>query len=149
MLTCRLVNRELNEIIQSSTLLRYFLACKAASVVDNPRSPLSYCERLEALKKREYAWRNLKPVFEITIEGTHSTTSESSICCSTEGVYFITDDNRKDLNYCHLFSFLQNNPRWIRIPGHGPALNWSGILVNFATALYEHDLIVNFISYAN
>ncbi|KIL63052.1 hypothetical protein M378DRAFT_164933, partial [Amanita muscaria Koide BX008] len=32
------------------------------------------------------------------------------------------------------------------MPGHGPALNWSGILVNFATALYEHDLIVNFIS---
>jgi hypothetical protein len=144
MLTCRLVNREFNEIIQSSTLLQYSLACKAAAVVDNPRSSLSYAERLEALKKREGAWRKLKPVFEMTIDDTHSATS--SICRSTEGVYFITDDNWKDLNYCHLPSFPQDNPRWIRIPGHGPALDWSGILVNFETARYEHDLIVNFIS---
>ncbi|KIL58182.1 hypothetical protein M378DRAFT_86879, partial [Amanita muscaria Koide BX008] len=145
MLTCGLVNREFNEIIQSSTLLQYSLACKAAAVVDNSRSSLSYAERLQALKKREEAWRKLKPVFEMTID-THSTTS--SICRSTEGVYFMTDDNRKDLNYCHLPSFPQDNPRWIRIPGHGPALDWSGILVNFAAALYEHDLIVNFITYA-
>ncbi|KAM6499814.1 hypothetical protein JOM56_005322 [Amanita muscaria] len=143
---CRLVNRALNETIQSSTLLQYFQACQAAGVIDNPRSSLSYAERLQALKKRAEAWRKLKPVFEMTILDTHSPTS--SICRSTEGVYFITDDNRKDLNYCHLPSFPQDNPRWIRIPGHGPALDWSGILVNFAAALHEHDLIVNFITYA-
>ncbi|KAM6499876.1 hypothetical protein JOM56_005384 [Amanita muscaria] len=143
-LTCRLVNREFNETIQSSTLLQYSLACKAACVVDNPQSPLSYAERLEALKKREDAWRKLSPVFEMTFGVKHQTASQ--ICRSTEGVYFLTDDNRKDLHYCHLTSFRQDSPQWIRMPGHGPALNWSGILVNFTTALYEHDLIVNFIS---
>ncbi|KIL63044.1 hypothetical protein M378DRAFT_12418 [Amanita muscaria Koide BX008] len=141
-LTCRLVNREFNETIQSSTLLQYFLACKAAGVVDNPQSPLSYAERLEALKKREDAWRKLSPVFEMTFGVKHQTASQ--ICRSTEGVYFLTDDNRKDLHYCHLTSFCQDSAQWIRMPGHGPALNWSGILVNFTTALYEHDLIVNF-----
>ncbi|KAM6499832.1 hypothetical protein JOM56_005340 [Amanita muscaria] len=144
MLTCRLVNREFNEIIQSSILLQYFLACKIAGVVDNPQSPLSYAERFEVLKKREDAWRKLTPVFETTISINRRTSSR--ICRSTEGVLFLSDDNPKDLNYCHLTSFPQDKPRWIRIPGHGPALDWSGILVNFETALYEHDLIVNFIS---
>ncbi|KIL55621.1 hypothetical protein M378DRAFT_17780 [Amanita muscaria Koide BX008] len=143
-LTCRLANREFNEIIQSSIALQYFLACKAAGVIDNPRSPLSYAERLEALKKREDAWRKLKPMFEMTISVNHR--AAFKICRSTEGAYFLSDANWKDLNYCHLTSFPQDNPRWIRIPGHGPALNWSGILVNFVAALYEHDLIVNLIS---
>ncbi|KAM6499828.1 hypothetical protein JOM56_005336 [Amanita muscaria] len=145
--TCRLVNRALNETIQSSALLQYFQACEAAGVIDNPQSPLSYPERLEALKKREKAWRKLKPVFEMTIS-VNDQTASSQICRSTEGFFFLTDDNRKDLNCCHLTSFPQDNPRWTRIPGHGPALDWSGILVNFAAALHEHDLIVNFISYA-
>ncbi|KIL58188.1 hypothetical protein M378DRAFT_170914 [Amanita muscaria Koide BX008] len=142
-LTCRLVNREFNDIVQSSTLLQYSLACKAAGVIDNPQSPLSYSERLEALKKQEAAWRKLKPVFEMTIDGINQT---SSICFSTEGVYFLGDDNMRDMKYCHLTSFPQDNPRWIRIPGHGPVLNWSGTLVNFAAALHEHDLVINLIS---
>ncbi|KAM6499833.1 hypothetical protein JOM56_005341 [Amanita muscaria] len=143
MLTCKLVNREFNEIIQSS-LLQYFLACKIGGVIDNPQPPLSYAERFEALKKREDAWRKLKPVFEMTISVNRQRFSR--ICRSTEGVLFLGDHNLKDLNYCHLTSFPQDNSQWIKIPGHGPALNWSGILVNFVTALYEHDLIVNFFS---
>ncbi|KIL70493.1 hypothetical protein M378DRAFT_156644 [Amanita muscaria Koide BX008] len=50
-LKCRLVNREFNAIIQSSTLLQYYLACTAAGVVDNPQSPLSYAERLDCLSR--------------------------------------------------------------------------------------------------
>ncbi|KAM6499901.1 hypothetical protein JOM56_005409 [Amanita muscaria] len=68
-LTCKFVNRELNEIIQSSILLQYFRACKAAGVIDNPRLPLSYAEGLKALEKWEDAWRMLKPVFEIPSHG--------------------------------------------------------------------------------
>ncbi|KAM6499834.1 hypothetical protein JOM56_005342 [Amanita muscaria] len=143
--TCRLVNRALNEIIQSSTLLQYFQACQAAGVIDNPQSPLSYPERREALEKRESAWRKLKPVFEMTI----SIKPQAASSRSTEGVFFLRDDNRKDLKYCHLTSFPQDDLRWTRIPGHGPALNWSGFLVNYTAALYEHDLIVNFISSEN
>ncbi|KAM6499821.1 hypothetical protein JOM56_005329 [Amanita muscaria] len=139
--TCKLVNRALNEIIQSSTLLQYFQACQAAGVIDNPQSLLSYAERLEALKKREEAWRKLKPVFEMSIS-----VNRRRICHSIEGVFFLSDENEKDLNYCHLPSFPQDKPQWTRIPGHGPALDWSGMLINAISALYEHDLIVNFIS---
>ncbi|KIL63948.1 hypothetical protein M378DRAFT_648301 [Amanita muscaria Koide BX008] len=141
-LTCRLVNREFNEIIQSSTVLQYFLACKAAGVIDNPRSSLSYGERLKALWKREDAWRMLKPVFETTIKVNHPVNGTYDL---TEGVFFHDDENLKDLQNCQLPSSPQDNPRWNRIPGLGPGEGSPGLLANFGTAVYEHDLIINVI----
>ncbi|KIL66426.1 hypothetical protein M378DRAFT_160889 [Amanita muscaria Koide BX008] len=144
-LTCRLVNREFNKSIQSSMLLQYFLACRAAGVIDNPRSSLSYAERLEALGKREDAWRNLNPVFEMTIEVNHPPSSISTYGL-TGGAYFLKDSNQGDLHYCRLPSSSQDSPRWIRIPGHGPGEGRPGNFVSFAIAVYEHDLIINVIS---
>ncbi|KIL54198.1 hypothetical protein M378DRAFT_134515 [Amanita muscaria Koide BX008] len=141
-LTCRLVNREFNEIIQSSTVLQYFLACKAAGVIDNPRSSLSYGERLKALWKREDAWRMLKPVFETTIKVNHPVNGTYDL---TEGIFFHDDENLKDLQNCQLPSSPQDNPRWNRIPGLGPGEGSPGLLANFGTAVYEHDLIINVI----
>ncbi|KIL58909.1 hypothetical protein M378DRAFT_85776, partial [Amanita muscaria Koide BX008] len=115
----------------------------AAGVIDNPRSPLSYAERLEALEKREDAWRTLEPVFETTIEVNHHPFGNHGL---TAGTYFLDDKDRKDLYFCHLPSSPQDNPRWVRIPGHGPAQNWSGLLISFALAVYEHDLIINVVS---
>ncbi|KIL63039.1 hypothetical protein M378DRAFT_164920 [Amanita muscaria Koide BX008] len=139
-LTCRLFNRQLNAIIQSSTVLQYLQACEAAGVIDNPRSPLSYAERLEALGKREDAWRKLEPVFETTIKGNHLPLTMSYF---TGGAYFI---NNNDLHYCHLPSSPQDKPRWSRIPAHGPEQNRSGFIVDIGIAVYEHDLVVNVIS---
>jgi hypothetical protein len=141
MLKCRLVNREFNAIIQSSTLVQYYLACKAAGVIDNPQSPLSYTERLEALKKREDAWRKLKPVFETTMDIDEGPGE------STAG-YYCLRQNQKDLYCCHLPSSPQDNPQWFRIPGHGPGQSWSGSIIEMGMAVYEHDLVVNVISYA-
>ncbi|KAM6495009.1 hypothetical protein JOM56_009632 [Amanita muscaria] len=139
MLKCRRVNREFNAIIQSSTLVQYYLACKAAGVVDNPQSPLSYTARLEALKKREDAWRKLKPVFETT------TDIDEGPGESTAG-YYCLRQNKKDLYCCHLPSSPQDNPQWFRIPGHGPRQSWSGSICEYGVAIYEHDLVVNVIS---
>ncbi|KAM6497484.1 hypothetical protein JOM56_007957 [Amanita muscaria] len=141
MLKCRLVNREFNATIQSSTLAQYYLACKAAGVVDNPQSPLSYAERLEALKKREDAWRKLKPVFETTIKVIDQSTSYEL----TAGNYLLSDKNGEALHYCRLPSSPQNNPQWFSIPGHGPGQSWSGSIVEMGMAVYEHDLVVNVI----
>ncbi|KAM6497445.1 hypothetical protein JOM56_007918 [Amanita muscaria] len=133
---------EFNAIIQSSTLVQYCLACKAAGVIDNPQSPLSYGERLEALKKREDAWRKLKPAFETTIKinDLPSTLYELSA-----GNYFLSDINRRDLYYCRLPSSPQDDPQWCRIPGHGPGQSWSGSIIEMGMAVYEHDLVVNVI----
>ncbi|KAM6497732.1 hypothetical protein JOM56_005680 [Amanita muscaria] len=145
MLKCRLVNREFHAIIQSSTLLQYYLACKASGVIDNPQSPLSYAERLEALKDREDAWRKLKPVFEMTIKANDL---PSTLYELTAGNFFLGDKNRKDLYYCRLPSSPQDNPQWFRISGHGPGQSWSdsGSIIEMGMALYEHDLVVNVIS---
>ncbi|KAM6497452.1 hypothetical protein JOM56_007925 [Amanita muscaria] len=143
MLKCRLVNREFNAIIQSSTSVQYYLACKAADVIDNPQSPLSYAGRLEALKKREDAWRKLTPVFETTIK---TIDQPSTLYELSEGNYFLSDENRKDLYHCILPSSPQDNPQWFRIPGHGPGQQRSGSIIEMTMAVYEHDLVVNIIS---
>ncbi|KIL62129.1 hypothetical protein M378DRAFT_166112 [Amanita muscaria Koide BX008] len=143
MLKCRIVNREFNAIIQSSTLLQYYLACKAAGVVDNPQSPLSFPERFEALRKREDAWRKLNPVFETTIKPIDL---PSPLYELTAGNYFLSDENQKDLSYCRLPSSPQDSPQWVSIPCHGPEQSWSGSIVDMGMAIYEHDLVVNIIA---
>ncbi|KAM6499996.1 hypothetical protein JOM56_005504 [Amanita muscaria] len=142
-LICRLVNKRFNEIIRSSTLLQYALACKAADVIDNPRSTISCAERLEALEKREDAWRTLKPVFKMTIKVKHQ---PSAIYGLTEGAYFLDDHNGKDLHYCKLPSSPEDNPQWFKVQGHGPEEGRPENFVNFVTAVYEHDLIIKIIS---
>ncbi|KAM6497491.1 hypothetical protein JOM56_007964 [Amanita muscaria] len=143
MLKCRLVNREFNAIIQSSTSVQYYLACKAAGVIDNPQSPLSYAERLEALRKWEDAWRKLTPVFETTIKVIDQPWTLFEL---TAGNYFLSDRNGKDLYYCRLPSSPQDNPQWFSIPGYGPGQSWSGSIIGMSLAVYEHDLVVNIIS---
>ncbi|KAM6490362.1 hypothetical protein JOM56_014126, partial [Amanita muscaria] len=142
-LKCRLVNREFNAIIQSSTLLQYYLACTAAGVVDNPQSPLSYAERLVLEAGGTDAWRKLTPMFETTIKVIDQ---PSTLYELTAGNYFSTDQHRRDLYYCHLPSSPQDNPQWLRIPGHCPGQSWSGIILDIGMAIYEHDLVINVIS---
>ncbi|KIL62092.1 hypothetical protein M378DRAFT_804991 [Amanita muscaria Koide BX008] len=140
-LRSRLVNREFNAIIQSSTSVQYYLACEAAGVIDNPQSPLSYGERLEALKQREDAWRKLKPAFETTIK---TNDLPSALYDLSAGNLFRLDKNRKELHYCRLPSSPQDSPQWFRILGYGPS--WSGSIVGMGMAVYEHDLVVSVIS---
>ncbi|KIL63949.1 hypothetical protein M378DRAFT_648341 [Amanita muscaria Koide BX008] len=40
-----------------------------------------------------------------------------------------------------------DNPRWNRIPGHGPGEGFPGILLKFSVPSHEHDLIINVISF--
>ncbi|KIL65581.1 hypothetical protein M378DRAFT_518746 [Amanita muscaria Koide BX008] len=139
MLKCRLVNREFNAIIQSSTMVQYYLACEAAGVIDNPQSSLSYAERLEALKKREDAWRKLKPVFEMTMDVGRCESWEL-----TAGYY--VRGTSQCLYHCQLPSSPQDNVQWFRIPTHGPGQSQPGFMHLFGTAVSEHDLVVNVIS---
>ncbi|KAM6496831.1 hypothetical protein JOM56_007304 [Amanita muscaria] len=108
-------------------MVQYYLACKAAGVIDNPQSSLSYAERLEALKKREDAWRKLKPVFEMTMDVGRCESWEL-----TAG-YYVRGTS-------------QYNVQWFRIPTHGPGQSQPGFMHLFGTAVSEHDLVVNVIS---
>ncbi|KIL63024.1 hypothetical protein M378DRAFT_164907 [Amanita muscaria Koide BX008] len=111
-----------------SILLQYFLACKAAGVIDNPRSPLSYAERLEALEKREDARRKLKPVFERTINANRRI---AAIPRMTEGTFFLHDNNLKDFIFPRPFKTIRDVPFQVINPEQG----WPGSSVSFGTAV--------------
>src|SRR5882762_10056699 len=51
-----LVNRSLHYLIRNSSLLQYHIEAKHAGVEDNPQSTMANAERLEALRRSEYAW---------------------------------------------------------------------------------------------
>jgi hypothetical protein len=89
-LSCRLINKEFNAVIQSSTLLQYRQAGSAAGIINKPHCNLSYTEHLEAFKGRENTWVGLKPMFTKTGKVNH-TMSKSRIC----GLRFLAMDPPK------------------------------------------------------
>lgn len=145
-ITCSLISRQLNVFIRSSITLQYCIACHAAGVVDNPHCKLSYPERHEALLKREMAWRRLNPVFTMTFDVPHT---PSALYDLTAGVYCSGDVNNQDVHYCSLPSTPQDILQWNTIYGRGPNKNWNGFIVDFGMAIYEHDLIINVISFVH
>lgn len=112
--------------------------------MDNSHCKLSYPERHEALLKRENAWRTLQPVFTKTFDVLHV---PSSFYDLTSGVYCSGDVGRQDVHYCSLPSRPEDILQWNTIYGHGPNRNWDGAIVDMGMAIYEHDLIVNIISF--
>jgi len=145
--TCALLSKEFNIFIRSSIVLQHLIACHAAGVVDNPHCKLSYAERYEALSKREKAWCRFQPVFKKTFDvpnepcfGIHKLSG---------GIYLLGDSNRQDLRYCTLPSTPDEVPQWATIRGHGLKKDWKGAIVNVGMAIYEHDLIVNVISFVH
>ena len=60
LVSCRLVDRELNDIINGSAL-QYQIDTAIAGVVDNPSSTLSLDARRRALARRQVAWDTCQP----------------------------------------------------------------------------------------
>jgi hypothetical protein len=145
--TCALLSKEFNTFIRSSIVLQYLIACHAAGVVDNPHCKLSYAERYEALSKREKAWRRFQPLF--TKKFNVPNKLPFGIHKLSAGVYLLGDSNGRDLRYCTLPSTPDEVPQWATIHGHGPKKDWNGAVVNVGMAIYEHDLIVNVISFVH
>ncbi len=145
--TCTLLSKEFNIFIRSSIVLQYLIACHAAGVVDNPRCKLSYAERYEALLKREKAWCRFQPVFGETFAVPNE--PRFDIHKLSEGVYLLGDSNRRDLRCCTLPSTPDEVPQWATIHGHGPKRDWNGVIIDVGMAVYEHDLIVNVVSFVH
>ncbi|KAF8625449.1 hypothetical protein AX17_006850 [Amanita inopinata Kibby_2008] len=144
---CKLVNKELKGIIDASTVIRYLFACEAAGVIDNPHTKASYAERLATLEKHEEAWASLCPTFTSTIRVEHPS---SGIYDLTGGICLLGDDNAQDLHYCALPSTQDDEVKWRKMKVCGPASDREthpGSIVDMGMAVYEHDLIVNVVSY--
>ena len=61
LVSCQLLYRELNDIINGSQHLQHQIDTAAAGVVDNPRSTLSLVARRRALTRRQTAWDTCQP----------------------------------------------------------------------------------------
>jgi hypothetical protein len=61
LVSCRLVNRNLNDIIDSSERLQHQIDTAVAGVVDSPSSTLSLLERRLTLARRQVAWDTCQP----------------------------------------------------------------------------------------
>jgi hypothetical protein len=61
LVSCRLVNRNFNDIIDSSECLQHQIDTAVAGVMDNPRSTLSLRARRNALAQRQEAWDTCQP----------------------------------------------------------------------------------------
>ena len=61
LVSCRLLYRELNDIINGSQHLQHQIDTAVAGVVDNPRSTLSLVARRRALARRQVAWDTCQP----------------------------------------------------------------------------------------
>ena len=61
LVSCRLVDRELNDIINGSQHLQHLIDTAVAGVVDNPSSTLSLLARRSALARRQVAWDTFQP----------------------------------------------------------------------------------------
>jgi hypothetical protein len=60
LLSCCATNKFLQELINTSALLQYHVACHKYGVEDNPKCTLDLAMRLEELHSREKAWSSLK-----------------------------------------------------------------------------------------
>jgi len=61
LVSCRLVDRKLNDIINDSQYLQHQIDTAIAGVVDNPNSNLSLLARRRALAQRQVAWDTCQP----------------------------------------------------------------------------------------
>ena len=61
LVSCRLIDRELNDIINGSQHLQHQIDTAVAGVVDNPDSTLSLLARRSALARRQVAWDTCQP----------------------------------------------------------------------------------------
>jgi hypothetical protein len=61
LVSCRLIDRELNDIINGSQHLQHQIDTAVAGVVDNPNSTLTLLARRSALARRQVAWDTCQP----------------------------------------------------------------------------------------
>jgi len=132
-----LVNRYLHNLIKESSLLQYHIETKHAGVEDNPQSTMVTAERLEALRRSQYAWANFFVGKRVNLPVRHRS---SGLYDLSAGVYVLGElgDGSADyptpaLRYTNLCTDQGNKP-WARI-------SVDRNIIDFGLAIREHDLI--------
>lgn len=127
-------NRFLQRTITDSLLLQYNLETQVACVETNlnPDVTLSIPERLRLLREREEAWSRFQPDFTATIPIPYQS---GGIYELSAGLFVLGKQDRQSLGFLTLPSTMDPEPRWRYI-------DIGRYIVDFAMAVYEHDLLV-------
>ncbi|PPQ96873.1 hypothetical protein CVT26_006060 [Gymnopilus dilepis] len=109
--TLQLVDRHLQNIIQTSIDVRYHIALISSSMTDNPADPTPLVQRLQKLEEREAAWRAVKPRFRKVI----NVPNHGSRYQLLAGYLFLGDFERKVVHFLKLPSREEEEVRWRNI----------------------------------
>jgi hypothetical protein len=135
--SAQLVNRRLHDLIRDSSLLQYHVETKYAGVEDNPQSTMVAVERLEALRRSEYAWAHFIVGKRVKLPVWHRS---SGLYDLTAGVYVLGEYGEGNEQYptpALRFTYLsedQGNKPWGRISANSH-------IIDFGLGVREHDLV--------
>ncbi|KAJ6535754.1 hypothetical protein B0H19DRAFT_1271476 [Mycena capillaripes] len=135
-LKCR--NRLLRSIILNSVFLRYRRAQELAGVEENADRPLNLgiSDRLACLRRREASWLTFAPRSRHTISTDFQTTGLYDL---TSEIYFVGDTADPNTSLCTSLKYVYTSPGTEASQWH--TINAGKPIVDFGTALEEHDLI--------
>src|SRR6266571_3503249 len=131
LVACKLINKQLNDIISESLILQYRFALALAMADDNPCSMIPLSQKLKDIRSSEAAWAALQPKFIASRPVKHCT---SSIYNLSAGTLLLGNANRMALQHLQL-------PTQV-----GDPLDWRSIVLDktiiaVGLCVFEHDLI--------
>jgi hypothetical protein len=129
--------KQLHNSVVASSLLQYILECYANGVADDLRPGLAYSERLDHLRRREAAWRSLKPVDTYTVPVPFTT---GGLYDFTDGMFVLNvrGSARQEYASVRLPGIDDtSSPVWNRF-----ALGADGLLIDFCLSVSTYNLIV-------
>ena len=124
LLSCRLIDRELNYIIKGSQHLQHQIDTAVAGVVDNPSSTLSLDARRRALVRRQVAWDTCEPQNTIS----ESMKGVSDIAPKHDGNVTLLSNLRRKGGYKNMSFAVCDNNDLIAMGSLKPLINTTGFL---------------------
>ena len=122
LVSCRLIDRELNYIIKGSQHLQHQIDTAVAGVVDNPSSTLSLDARRRALVRRQVAWDTCEPQNTIS----ESMKGVSDIAPKHDGNVTLLSNLRRKGGYKNMSFAVCDNNDLIAMGSLKPLINSTG-----------------------
>ncbi|KZV72251.1 hypothetical protein PENSPDRAFT_751148 [Peniophora sp. CONT] len=147
LLRLRLVSHWMLNILSDSSYAQYLIECFSSGVYDPLHSGLSYSERLEIIRRRESAWRTMRPVrrFDVPIGF-----KASGLYDLTGGTFLLGRSSNPEFVHTSGYSVLRlpsSGDVDVGEGGGGGGKRWRDFeldvdVVDFGLSVHEHDLNV-------
>ncbi|TFK29151.1 hypothetical protein FA15DRAFT_428188 [Coprinopsis marcescibilis] len=137
LIRCQSTCRRLKRIYDQSSKLQYIVEIEVAGMLDNPRCRISVADKLEALRHRERAWCSLRPTFTKTVPIPRQSCGLYDV---TASAYFLGVASESTPPAVYELQSLALPSISTATASH-TEIRSDKEIVDFATAIEEHDLI--------